>query len=107
MTVYWQSPKRDPWFDPGFRIRFNGDGFLFYPGDDAGIDGPVASIRLKNLRDGMEDYEYFAILQQLGGKDVVDKVVQQAVPTWGTWKKDPYIVLKLRKQLAEEIIKRK
>ena len=36
----------------------NGDGFLVYPGDYYGIDGPVATMRLESIRDGMEEYEY-------------------------------------------------
>jgi glycosyl hydrolase family 123 len=105
-TVYWGSPDRNPWDDPGFRIRWNGDGFLFYPGDDAGIEGPVASMRLKNLRDGMEDYEYFVLLEARGGKDLVDRTVREAVPTWGSWDQDPYRLLELRRQLAEAILAR-
>jgi len=105
-TVYWGSPERDPWDDPGFRIRWNGDGALFYPGVDAGIEGPVASIRLKNLRDGMEDYEYFVILESRGGRETVDEIVRTAVPTWGAWQQDPYRLLELRRRLAEEILKR-
>jgi len=105
-TVYWRSPDRNPWDDPGFRIRWNGDGALFYPGQDAGIDGPVASIRLKNLRDGMEDYEYFAILEERGGKDLVEETVRSAVPTWGTWVQDPGFLLGLRRRLAEAIVAR-
>lgn len=104
--VCWTAPQRDPWDDPGFRVQFNGEGALFYPGDDAGIDGPVASIRLKCLRDGMEDYEYFTRLEKLGGKAVVDEVVRSAVPTWGTWNQDPHQLLKLRERLAGEIVKR-
>ena len=87
--VYYGSPERDPWDDPGFRVRWNGEGALFYPGDRAGIEGPVASIRLKNLRDGMEDYEYFVLLEQRGGRDAVDAIVREAVPTWGSWKATP------------------
>ena len=105
-TVYWGSPDRNPWDDPGFRIRWNGDGALFYPGNEAGIDGPIASIRLKNLRDGMEDYEYFKILEDRGGKEVVEEVVRMAVPTWGTWEQDPYRLLELRHRLAREIVQR-
>ena len=105
-TVYWGSPDRDPWDDPGFRIRWNGDGALFYPGDDAGIEGPVASIRLKCLRDGMQDYEYFVILEQLGGKEIVDELVRKAVPTWGTWAQNPTSLPDLRRRLAEEILRR-
>ncbi|OGG53585.1 MAG: hypothetical protein A3F84_02700 [Candidatus Handelsmanbacteria bacterium RIFCSPLOWO2_12_FULL_64_10] len=105
-TVHWFSPDRNPWDDPGFRIRWNGDGFLFYPGDDAGIEGPITSIRLKYLRDGMQDYEYFAILEGRGGKGVVEEVVRDAVPTWGAWNQDPYHLLRLRRRLAEEIVRR-
>ena len=28
------------------------------------LDGPINSIRWENLRDGLEDYEYFWLLQQ-------------------------------------------
>ncbi|RPJ33551.1 MAG: DUF4091 domain-containing protein, partial [Planctomycetaceae bacterium] len=104
-TVCWTSPQRNPWDDPGFRVQFNGEGMLFYPGEDAGIEGPVASIRLKNLRDGMEDYEYFTLLEKRGGKAIVDEVVRSAVPTWGTWNQDPRQLLTLRERLAREIMK--
>jgi len=104
-AVYWSSPQRNPWDSPGFRIRFNGEGALFYPGEDAGIEGPVASIRLKNLRDGMEDYEYFALLDKRRCSAVVDEIIRSAVPTWGTWNQDPHRLLELRKALAMEILR--
>ncbi len=48
----------------------NGDGTLFYPGTPDRIGGtthiPIESIRLKMIRDGMEDYEYLHLLCQLG-----------------------------------------
>ena len=106
-TVYFGSPDRNPWDDPGFRVMWNGEGALFYPGDAAGIDGPIASIRLKNLRDGMEDYEYFALLEQLGGVEAVDAIVREAVPTWGSWRQEAEALPMLRARLAEEILKRK
>ncbi|MBN1506635.1 MAG: DUF4091 domain-containing protein [Sedimentisphaerales bacterium] len=105
-TVCWTAPQRNPWDEPGFRVNFNGEGSLFYPGEDAGIEGPIASIRLKSLRDGMEDYEYFALLAGLGGGAVVDEIVRAAVPTWGTWSQDPYRLLKLRERLANEILRK-
>lgn len=37
-----------------------GDGFSMYPGPTP--DKPLSSIRLENMRDGEEDYEYFLIL---------------------------------------------
>ena len=49
----------------------NGDGRFLYPprrepAADAMpcLDGPVNSVRWENLRDGMEDYEYFWLLRE-------------------------------------------
>ena len=39
--------------------EYNGDGLIFYPGPD----GPVATIRMKCIRDGLEDYEYLWLLK--------------------------------------------
>ena len=43
----------------------SGEGYLFYPGLDYGLDEPVASLRLESVRDGMEDYEYLYELDRL------------------------------------------
>ncbi|MDW8310594.1 MAG: DUF4091 domain-containing protein, partial [Verrucomicrobiales bacterium] len=88
-TTYWHSPEaypdalQDPWRDPmswttgygtptGARLPWgNGDGrFLYPPRRDPNapaapcLDGPIRSLRWENLRDGMEDYEYFWLLEQ-------------------------------------------
>jgi hypothetical protein len=89
-TVYWTSaaafpPPRlqNPWTDPmsyksGYdqqpgQIGYwgNGDGrFLYPPRREPGtneppcLDAPINSLRWENLRDGMEDYEYFWLLEQ-------------------------------------------
>lgn len=46
----------------------NGDGFLFYPGKPYGIEGPVGSIRLHSIRDGLEDYETIWQLRERYGE---------------------------------------
>ena len=105
-TCYWgSSPPRNPWDNPTHGDHWNGEGMLFYPGTDAGIDGPIASVRLKNLRDGMEDYEYFVLLKNLGGEDTVDEIVRKGVPTWGTWDKDVDRMQERRRLLAQEILR--
>ena len=51
----------------------NGDGRFIYPPEAAAggrpaepvLEGPVDSIRWEMLRDGVEDYEYFVILERL------------------------------------------
>jgi hypothetical protein len=107
--LYWSTVTAviDPWFNPAFAHprHFNGGGHLFYPGVPCGIDGPVASIRLKNLRDGMEDYEYFALLEKHGGKDAVQKMVDRIAPNWWDYTRDPQTLQAARRELAEAIVK--
>ena len=78
---------------------------LFYPGTNAGINGPIASVRLKNLRDGMEDYEYFVLLEKRGGEDIIEEIVKSAVPTWGSWDQDTDRLLERRRTIANEILR--
>jgi hypothetical protein len=59
-----QYVDRDVWKDPMAFPGANGDGFLFYPGYEVGIDGPVNTLRIENLREGAEDYEYLWQLEQ-------------------------------------------
>jgi len=43
-------------------VLSSGDGYLLYPSPDG---HPWSSVRLENIRDGIEDYEYFTILKRL------------------------------------------
>lgn len=49
----------------------NGDGTLTYPGTVDRVGGthpiPIASLRLKQVRDGQEDWAYLAALEKLTG----------------------------------------
>ena len=52
-----------PW-DP-LSFNTNSDGILMYPGPDM---TPLASTRLENIRDGIEDYEALAMLKDLAAQ---------------------------------------
>jgi hypothetical protein len=62
---YWSAnyvePGQDPFTLPTDITPVNGDGLLVYPG----ATGPIASIRWECIRDGIEDYEYLALLAAL------------------------------------------
>jgi hypothetical protein len=105
----WISPTLGPWdsestdsteYDTRY---FNGGGILFYPGINAGFDGPVASIRLKNIREGLEDYEYFAILDKNGEGEFVKDMVNQVCPEWWDFTRNPDKLLEIREKLALKI----
>lgn len=54
---------RDVWTDPMVN-SFAGDGQLLYPGSKYNIYGPITSMRLENIRNSMEDYELFYMMDQ-------------------------------------------
>ncbi|MGH7967453.1 MAG: DUF4091 domain-containing protein, partial [Limisphaerales bacterium] len=50
-------------------IRYpDGDGFLAYPGKFVGVDGPASTIRLEQIREGLEDYQALNLLTDLAAK---------------------------------------
>ncbi|MBU7026496.1 MAG: DUF4091 domain-containing protein [Theionarchaea archaeon] len=104
--VYWTCnwwDVKDPWEDTGTWTEdgevYNGEGVLMYPGKD----GCLPSIRLKVLREGMEDYEYFVILESLGKESFADKEVKKIVKSWYEWDENPEQLLDVRRILGEEI----
>jgi hypothetical protein len=73
---------------------------LIYRGETMGLDEPAASLRLKGLRRGSQDYEYFWILSHSAGEKVavdaaVDAVLHGSFTGRvtlggpGMWKHDP------------------
>jgi hypothetical protein len=110
--LYWSmvTDVIDTWHLPAFAesgIHFNGGGYLLYPGIPCGMNGPVGSIRLKNLRDGMEDYEYFVLLEKLVGREAVTEIVSRVAPDWWATAEDPDAILSAREIIANEILKSK
>jgi hypothetical protein len=90
-TAYWSETGVDPWTNPDTyqeettwagTLHYNGEGSLFYPGDAVGYDGPVASLRLKALRDGMEDFEYVQLLRDAGRTSEAAAVVGEVARSW-------------------------
>ncbi len=95
----------------------NSDGILIYPGPDA---TPLASTRLENLRDGIEDFEALEILKELVAKEIPkseenDKLLKEAnellnVPqelskNWKEYTKDPEVIVNARAKTDELIQK--
>lgn len=93
----------DPWKDT-FAFGGNGDGTFFYPGTPArlgkGRHAPVSSLRLKHLRDGLEDYEYLRLLTQRGKGRMADRLVKQLTPNGYTITSDPAAWEKIREAMA-------
>jgi hypothetical protein len=106
--AYWNAVE-DPWISPATYgsgdLVYNGEGSLLYPAEDVGYSGIVPSMRLKALRDSIEDYEYMAILARAGKTAAAQKVVQALTPSWYEWEKDPAAYEKARVEMGRMIEK--
>lgn len=143
-TNYWTSPTaypdpdspQNPYEDPmGWRTGYstptgakrpwgNGDGRFVYPpvaaadAHPAGpvLDGPVDSIRWEMLRDGIEDYEYLAVLEKLliVNENLIDAgqlqkyiamldVPEDITSDMTTFTKDPAPIERRRDEIARAI----
>lgn len=116
--AHW-SRVEDPWeqapyfvgkgaFQQGQQgIVFHGEGSLVYPARAVGYDGIVPTIRLKALRDGIEDYEYLAILERAGRRAEAEKIVRPLTESFFQWEQDAAAYADARSKLATMIMEKK
>jgi hypothetical protein len=80
-----------------------GDGIFLYP------PGPIAStesapgIRLKAIRDGIQDYEYAQILKNLAQVPFVNSIIVPVATSWSNWSHDPSALEAARLQLGQQL----
>jgi hypothetical protein len=104
--LYWAVDAYytgDPWNQPYFSGGFPGEGILIYPGQPVGVTGPVASMRLKWIREGIEDFEYVQMLKALGSGAFALQVSRSVGADWSNWTKDPAALQAARTQLGQEL----
>ena len=115
--VPWSGGKREIWENPlNQSWATNSQGVLVYPGRYVGIRGVVPSIRLKQVRRGMQDYEYLWLARRRGKRATADAVCRRIVPralheagplgklgTRGSWERDPRAWAAARQELADAI----
>lgn len=94
-----ESTTYQPEFKTSLVMRMTGDGQFIYPGKN----GPVPSIRLANLRDGSEDYDYFTLLADKIGPDEVRKLCAQLSKSRTDFTRDPSKLRTLRSKIAAMI----
>jgi hypothetical protein len=111
-----QAPGEESW-----KRYPNGDGFVIYPGKPAGQDELISSIRICQVREGAEDYEYMSMLTRLvsmaeqksinvrSAKDALSQALRMVnIPcAMGRYStkllSDPDSVYLIRKKIAESI----
>jgi len=80
----------------------NGDGSLFY----AGADGPISSIRLENVRDGIEDYELLVMLAAKAGGHAAQALSARLVRSASDYSQDPQEFAVVRRALLQALADR-
>ncbi|MDD4107617.1 MAG: DUF4091 domain-containing protein [Prolixibacteraceae bacterium] len=110
--LYWSSTYWGPyetlkgvWEAPYFRKNFWGEGMLLYPGQPAGIEGFVPSIRLKLYREAMEDYEYMVMAAAATKGGEVYNIVSSCVTDFQKWSREKGDYDAAREKLAELIVR--
>ena len=95
--IDWQDPYLD-WKSTCIS-RMTGDGCLIYPTPQ----GPTSSIRLENICDGVEDYDYLCLLEQARGRAAAMACFGQLVKSMKDYSRDPAALSKVRDEIARMI----
>ncbi len=100
----WKDNDSAPGLRGGWKantfLKYNGDGYLTYPGNEGTL--PLSSVRLANMRDGFEDYEYLHLFKQLNGNmEIVNQVVSGPLE----FTSDPNLLYSVREEIAKQIEK--
>jgi hypothetical protein len=108
--LYWRVDKwpADAWNDVNnagtySSSNYPGEAMLVYPGATVGIAGVAPSIRLKWVRDGVDDYEYLAILRSLGADSEATDLAREVATDWKTWTRDPSALEAARNKIGDRI----
>ncbi len=107
--LYWNVSYYDPAGNTTHTMRcpFSktgpGDGILVYPGSAYNQLDPIPSIRLLNMRDGIEDYQLLTMLEELKGEAYADELVSHIVTSTVTFTKDDDVVYNVRSYLLRAL----
>jgi len=122
--LYWAvnfwPEVRNPWNDPitWKRSECNaplaGEGSLLYPGEEIraycrqeNVKGPVSSVRLELLCQGLEDVEYLYKLVELGRAQDAERLCMELVVSTDTFSRDPARYAQIKAEAARLIEKGK
>ena len=107
---YWNGPGNAPLdesdvFFPHWLVRSQitspGDGILLYPGKDR----VLPSIRLAQLRDGVQDYEWLQLAEKKCGRAAVDAVSGKVIRSLSDFTRDPAVLRAAQAELGDMIEK--
>ncbi len=81
-------------------IDIYGNGILIYSGIYFADRDPIPALRLECVRDGLEDYDYLTLLQEIYGEETVDGMIAQWTTSMYEYSTDQEQFYALRAKLA-------
>ncbi|MBQ7827256.1 MAG: DUF4091 domain-containing protein [Clostridia bacterium] len=100
-TNYWNNGAEWRTSDNDF---YSGDGLLIYSGHRYGIYGPIGCLRMEYIRDGIEDFEYLTMAEELYGREEVAKVLSKVTTGVLEYTKDSKVIEAAKIELAQMIM---
>lgn len=99
-TVYYD--KGNPWETSKTWDDFSsaGDGCLIYPGRYIGLNAPVGTLRLMNITDGIEDYDYLTLAEERFGKEWVNEKIASVTSSLTEYTNDSAAFAKVRNEIG-------
>ncbi len=108
--LYWRVDAftANPWTNPNNTGTYSsnnypGEGMLFYPGAQVGLNQVVPSLRLKWIRDGVEDYDYVQLLKNAGNPTLAMQIARSVGPDWTNWTRSESAVMAARVQIGQAL----
>lgn len=74
-----ENNDNEIWDHPRNRTWAVSQGVFVYPGRKVNYDLPIVNIRMKQVRRGQTDYEYFWLLKQAGDGALADRLVKSVI----------------------------
>ena len=77
---FWLGDTADPYANNVSNAAYpnaHGESILLYPGTKYGLDGPVGSLRMEAMRDGIEDYQMLTMLREVSGTAGTDPFIDR------------------------------
>lgn len=108
--LYWRVDlwTSAPWMNVNNQGMFSsnnypGEGMLVYPGQQVGIAGVAPSMRLKWIRDGVDDYDYVQMLRKMGQGAWALQTINGIAANFTNWSHDPNALQAVRLQLGQKL----
>jgi len=113
--LYWSAnywAEGDPWDngwtyrgseEPDWSFQEFGDGSLLYPGSRVGIDGPIASLRLEIISDGIDDFDLLTLAKERFGQDYVDEKIAIVTTCRTEYTYDDTLLRLVREEIGKDL----